>query len=184
MSPRAYGVDPGGQGPLLISRRVTGLVLLLKQKKMVRKRQGWQDRGGTQQGLPSARPSSFQPFLPSSTGHPLLTLRWPGAQLLPCASQGTSRREAPALSHLKQRGDLVKITPSMRPLYSYDSRYKEQESRAGSRGGKRSSYQVPSRDNQPGAHSAEPVPSRSLVQLHKQREGLPCTLLAPTARTK
>lgn len=95
-----------------------------------------------------------------------------GTAISPALPKEHLQEKAPALSHLKHRRDLVKITPSMRLLYSHYSRYKEFKSRAGSRGGKCRSHQFSSHDKQPGTHlRREPHCSLFLEWLHKLETG-------------
>lgn len=139
-------------------------------------RAGWVDRK-QEKCLSSARPS-FQPQLPPCSGCGSKRKRRPGQvrgktptpdpRMAQCSASSLAllkehlQEKAPALSHPKQRRDLVKITPSMRNLYSHYSRNKEQKSKAGSRGGKCRSHQFSSHDKQPGTHLLSPISLSSL----------------------
>lgn len=143
-NPPVYPTLRAGLSPLSRPTSRTGLFCWSRKG---RKGKGRADRaeGSQEKCWPSVGPS-FQPplLLPERTAPdgsgartPSLTPSSTQAQHLWRFPRKIFKRRPPALSHLQQRGDLVKITPSKRLLlYSHYSRHKEQKSRAGSRGGK------------------------------------------------
>lgn len=140
---------------------------LLEQKRMVRKRQGWPWQKETGKSSGSERPS-FQPPLPAPCGHGSREVRGSGHPLWPPAHLGHSislafpkervQEKAPALSHLQQREDLVKITLRMRLLLqSHYSPYKEQKAEQEAEEEKCRSHQFSSHDKQPGTCLLSPT---------------------------